>query len=235
MLPTKALAKETINVDSGTVILIKSTITDKESGLLSCKIFLHTTDNFPGIILFHQEMIVSDIHTLVDLSEHEIKHGMTYVISLEAMNKAGLSVGTSAFLFVDNSPTVPGRMLDGANKIDLHCHGSNQVIFTIWSPFLDPQTSLYYQVQVSTADTNNLQNLHHQDLASFGPIISGEHVQAAVQLESERGGLLRPLDKIYVTVKATNAAGLSSIAVSGPLEVKCATQLCQCSNSRVCL
>jgi hypothetical protein len=232
VLPTKALEKETIHVDSGTVILIKSTISDKESGLRSCKIFLHTTDNFPGIILFHQEMIVSDIHILVDLSEHELKHGMAYVISLEAMNKAGLSVGTSAFLFVDNSPPVPGRVLDGANEIDLHCHGSNQVIFTIWSPFLDPETSLYYQVQVSTADT---ENLDHQDLASFGPIIPGEHVQAAVHLESERGGLLRPLDKIYVTVKATNAAGLSSIAVSGPLEVKCATQLCQCSNSRVCL
>ncbi len=232
MLSSKALEKETINVDSGTVILIKSTITDQESGLLSCKISLHTTENFPGIILFHQEMIVSDIQTLVDLSEHELKHGMAYVISLEAMNKAGLSIGTSAFVFVDNSPPVPGRVLDGANEIDLHCHGSNQVIFTIWSSFFDLETSLYYQVQVSTADT---ENLHHQELASFGPIIPGEHVEAAVQLDSEPGGLLRPLDKIYVTVKATNAAGLSSIAVSGPLEVKCATLLCQCSNSTVCL
>jgi len=87
MLPfssTNALENETINVDSGTVMSIKSTVTDKESGLLSCKIFLHNTENVSGIILFHQEMAVSDIHTLVDLSQHKLKHGMTYVISLEA-------------------------------------------------------------------------------------------------------------------------------------------------------
>jgi hypothetical protein len=108
---------------------IKSTVTDKESGLLSCKIFLHNTENVSGIILFHQEMAVSDIHTLVDLSQHKLKHGMTYVISLEATNKAGLSVGARAFIFVDNSQPVHGRVLDGVKVIDLHCHGSNQVIF----------------------------------------------------------------------------------------------------------
>ena len=156
---------------------------------------------------------------------------MTYVISVEATNKAGLSVGIRAFIFVDNSPPVPGRVLDGVNVINVHCHGSNQVIFATWSHFVEPETSLYYQIAATTASAENLD----QDLANFGSITPGEHLKAKVQLETERGGLLRPSDKIYVTVKATNTAGLSSIAVSGPLEVKCATHLCQCSDSTVCL
>ena len=96
---------------------------------------------------------------------------------------------------------------------------------------MEPETSLFYQVAAATASAENLD----EDLANFGSIIPGEHLKAEVQLETERGGLLRPLDKIYVTVKATNTAGLSSIAVSGPVEVKCATNLCQSSDSTVCL
>ena len=108
------------------------------------------------------------------------------------------------------------------NAINLHCHGSNQVIFAAWSPFVEPETSLYYQVAATTASSENLDH----DLANFASIIPGEHLKSEVQLETERGGLLRPLDKIYVTVKATNTAGLSSITVSGPLEVKCDTHQC---------
>ena len=38
---------------------------------------------------------------------------------------------------------------------------------------------VYYQVQVSTTDSVNV----HQELASFGPLIPGEHLHAAMQLE----------------------------------------------------
>ena len=103
------------------------------------------------------------------------------------------------------------------------------MIFARWTPFVDLESTLtYYQIAVTTS----LQ-LDEPDLAEFGLAYTAP--SADVELQHERANSLRNGALVYMTVKATNAAGLSSTADSGPLAVRCSLFLCQCPNYIVAL
>lgn len=228
-LSSKASQNQTLFVSNGTVISVSSAVADEESGIAFCKIYLTSAENLDENALVYEGLVASAV--LIDLSKYDLGHNMRYIICLEAVNKAGLSTRLQAFLLVDDSPPVPGRVLDGITEIEVHCHDSTQIIFTNWTRFVDAETDvLFYQVAAKMAPNDH----REPDLANFG--LRGQDLQAYIQLQKAGlASLLRPGDTIFVSVKATNAAGLSYIASSGPLAVICSSQLCQCSNSVVCL
>jgi hypothetical protein len=228
-LLSTACQNQTLHVSSGTVISISSAVADEESGIASCKIFLKSSENIDETFLVSQGPVDSKVE--IDLSKYELGHNIRCIICLEAVNKTGLSSHVQAFLLVDDSPPVPGRVLEGITEIEVHCHDSTQVMFTNWTGFVDAETDvLFYQVAAKMAPNDD----REPDLAEFG--LPGHDLQAYVELQKAGlASLLRPGDKVFVSVKATNAAGLSSVASSAPLTIICSTQLCQCSNSVVCV
>jgi hypothetical protein len=227
-----ALANKTLYVNSGANISVRSHVFDADSGVASYKIVLRGSVNLTE----NQQSITSERQvieeTFMDLSKFALVHNMTYTLSIEAIDRAGLhAMPLQAFLFVDDSPATPGKVLDGASEIFVHCQGSTRVIFVEWTPFLEPETKvLFHQVAVASA-ADPLQ----QDLAKFGKEVEASQVSAYVEFKPEVDNVLRPGDKIFVSIRATNVAGLSSLASSGPLNVSCATQQCQCSGNVVCL
>ena len=221
----------TLYASSGSIISVGvSNVYDVESGIASCKVSLTSADVSFAEQLIYEGQVDADVQ--VDLGKYDLLHGMSYVVVFEAINRAGLSTRAEVLLVLDDSSPLLGIVLGGIGEADVLCHGSTQMIAVEWTRFIDSETTiLFHQVAVATTPLDDL----GQDLAYFG--VPFEPLQAKVELDWKTGGLLQPGDIIYVTVKATNAAGLSCVAVSGPLKIKCASRenLCECSDSLVCL
>ncbi len=228
-LPTSWRAvseKQTLYVRSSSLIFVISDIIDFDSGLAPNVTVKISGNNLPSKLVYGG---VVRHHISVDLSRFSLSHATTYSITIDTADSAGNLASSHAFIRVDDNAPTTGRVLDGSNEIQVRCHGSNPVIFVGWSPFVDLDSEvLFYQVAVATKP-----DVLEHDLVAFGSTI--EFLQAYFELNGTSSSLLRTGDTAYVTVKATNAAGLSSSAVSGALTVRCATQECRCSQDIVCL
>jgi hypothetical protein len=230
-LPTSWLAvpgKQTLYVRSSSLLYVISDIFDSDSGLAANVIVKISGNHLPAILVY--EGVVRR-HISVDLGTFSLSHATTYSITMNTADSAGNLASSHAFIRVDDTVPTPGRVLDGLDEIQVRCHGSkkNPVIFVGWSQFVDLDSAVqFYQVAVATKP-----DVLEHDLVAFGSTI--EFLQADLELNGTSSSLLRSGDTAFVTVKATNAVGLSSFAVSGALTVRCATQECRCSQDIVCV
>ena len=227
MLVRTASEDMTLYVSSGSVISVGSNIYDGESGIASCRLSLRSAGKSSEIEqLIYDGQVEADVE--VDLSKYDLLHGVSHTVVLEAINRAGMSTRVQASVLLDSSPPVSGLVLDGMSEIKVICQGPSLVISVDWTAFIDAETTiLFHQVAAATTPREDFQ----QDLAHFG--LPLEPLQATIELDPKM--LLRSDDTIYVSVKAMNAAGMSSVAVSGPLTVKCTTDLCECTENIVCV
>ena len=222
-----ASENETLYVDSVSIITVRSSIFDEDSGLSSCNLTLRALQYPTEAVLVYAGCVVEDV--IVDLRKFSVINGIKYTLSLRAVDKAGQQTLVYSYFHVDDSPPIPGRVLDGSGEIELRCHGSVHMISAGWTPFVDSESTLtYYQIAVTTSP-----QLDEPDLAKFGLTYSAP--SADVELQHDRANSLRDGAVLYIIVRATNAAGLSSSADSGPLAVRCSTFLCQCPNYIVAL
>ena len=221
----------TLYVSSGSVISIGSNAYDVESGIATCKVFLEST-LIQGTKSALMEQLLydgrADADIEVNLSKYELYHNLSYAVIFEASNRAGISTRVQAFVLLDESPPMLGIVLDGITELHVRCRGSHQMIAVNWTSFIDSETSILFH-QVAVARTPH--DAPAKDLLHVG--LPLEPLQAMIELDGQN--LLRPGDTIYVSVKATNMAGLSSVAVSDPLEVVCARHNCECSDDTICL
>ena len=221
-----ASGNQTLYVQSKSLISIWSKIIDADSGLAAGNVSVKITASDAAEKLVYGGPVRHDIP--VDLGRLSLSHATTYWITLEAADLAGNLASVHAFIRVDDTAPTTGLVLDDADEIQVRCHGSSRVIFVEWSPHVDPESAvLFYEVAVAT----KLDEEH--DLLAFGTQI--ESLLSYVELNGTSSTLLRPGDSVFVFVKATNAAGLSSLAVSGALPISCATHQCQCSQDIVCV
>jgi len=219
-------ARQTLYVRSSSLLFVISDIFDSDSGLAANVSVKISGNRSPARLVYGG---VVRRHISVDLGRFSLSHATTYSITMNTADSAGNMESTHAFIRVDDTAPTAGRVLDGLNEIQVRCHGSKPVIFVEWSPFVDLDSAvLFYQVAVATKP-----DVLEHDLVAFGSTI--EFLQAYLELNGTSSSLLRPVDTAFVTVKATNAVGLSSIAVSGALTVRCATQECRCSQDIVCM
>ena len=221
----------TLYVSSGSVISIGSNAYDVESGIATCKVFLEST-LIQGTKSALMEQLLydgrADADIEVNLSKYELYHNLSYAVIFEASNRAGISTRVQAFVLLDESPPMLGIVLDGITELHVRCRGSHQMIAVNWTSFIDSETSIVFH-QVAVVRTPH--DAPAKDLLHVG--LPLEPLQAMIELDGQN--LLRPGDTIYVSVKATNTAGLSSVAVSDPLEVVCARHNCECSDDTICL
>ena len=222
MLWQTASANGTLNIDSVSTIVVKSSAYDEDSGLASCNLTLQASQNPTEAELVYEGRFMEEM--LVDLTEFSIIKGVLYTLVLRIADKAGQISSVHSYFLVDDSPPIPGRALDGLGEIEVRCQGSVRWISLEWTPFMDLESTLiFYQVAVATST-----KIAEPDVAKFG--LTFDTPSADVELQEAQASSLRDGVPLYVTVKATNAAGLSSRAISGPLTVRCDTHLCQCPN-----
>jgi len=221
-----AFENQTLYVRSKSLISVRSKIIDAGSGLAAGNVSVKITTIDASEKLVYGGPVRHDIP--VDLGRFLLSHATIYSITLEAADLAGNLASAHAFIHIDDTAPTTGLVLDDVDKIQVQCHGSSRVICVGWSPHVDSEsTVLFYEVAVAT----KLDKEH--DLLAFGSKI--ESLLAYVELNGTSSALLRPGDSIFVFVKATNAAGLSSLAVSRALTISCATHQCQCSQDIVCV
>jgi hypothetical protein len=226
MFSPLATSNRTLYVSSASQVAVSAQIFDQESGIFASKISLRLNGQPPGA----QPSVVlnglANVDALLDLKRYSLIHNARYVVALEAIDMAGLTTAVEAFLHIDDSPPVPGRVLEGLQDdiIHVHCHDSIRVIWVNWTPFFDNETEVTYQVAAST----NRFDSSAQDLAPFG---SPLHVlRAQLELVGHASEAMRSGHTMFVSVKATNVAGLSSFSTSLPLKIKCRTESCSCSD-----
>ena len=142
------------------------------------------------------------------------------------MDKAGNPSVVRAFLSVDNSPPLPGILLEGGSEIQVQCHGTKRFLFLHWTPSVDKESNIEsYRVAaflspdaaqaISSAETNS----------------NSLHAYMAIQNADS------PLSNstLFLTFEATNAAGLTYSSRSGPFQLNCETTECTCNKDIVCL
>ena len=220
-----ASERQTLYVRSKSLISVRSKIFDADSGAAD-NVSVKITAIDAAEKLVYGGPLRDDIP--VDLGRLSLSHATTYSIKLEAADLAGNLASEHAFIRVDDTAPTTGLVLDDADEIQVRCHGSSRVMFVGWSPHVDSESEvLFYDVAVATRLDDE------GDLLAFGSKI--ESLLAYVELNGTSSALLCPGDSVFVSVKATNAAGLSSLAISRALAISCATHQCQCSQDIVCV
>uniref|UniRef100_A0ABM0M0H6 Uncharacterized protein LOC100366953 n=1 Tax=Saccoglossus kowalevskii TaxID=10224 RepID=A0ABM0M0H6_SACKO len=172
-----------------------------------------------------------------DLQNGGLQHNGVYYATVIAYNGVGLkSQSFSLPIVIDGTPPIPGSVIElsGVDEIDVTTDNTEQIttcslgedcaymdvvcqksltqISLSWQPFQDPDTPIIrYQVAAGTSPGGTqLQEYQDVPLDSYYTVITG------LDLTDVKQG--------YVSVKATNAAGLTSIAMSNGVFISRITQ-----------
>ncbi|XP_077992165.1 uncharacterized protein LOC144446291 [Glandiceps talaboti] len=163
-----------------------------------------------------------------DLLGGGLQHQGTYYTTVIAYNAVGLnSRAFSAPIIIDGTPPIPGRVIEltGVDEVDatqdnqgeeiqtcitneecdaldVMCQKSLTQISVTWQPFTDPETDIVrYQVSVGTSPGGT-------QLREFQDVATDTNYAVITGLD------LMSVSVAYVTVKGTNAAGLTNTAMS---------------------
>ena len=148
------------------------------------------------------------LKTTLQNSDLDLQPGISYVLLVRANNNVGLysEAISNPFTFDGVVPTT-GTVYDGLSELtDLEKQSSVSEISANWSPFSDANSRIAkYEMCVGTeqekCDVNGFVNL-------------------GITLKGTIGGLtLNHNERYFVTVKATNEAGYSTMASSNGIEV----------------
>nr|XP_006817933.1 PREDICTED: uncharacterized protein LOC100377080 [Saccoglossus kowalevskii] len=179
--------------------------------------------------LFSYKKIESHINSYRarDLHGGSLQHSGRYYVTIIAYNGVGLkSQSFSQPIVIDDTPPVQGSVIEwsGVDEIDVSvddteksstcttdeecalldvvCQKSLTQISVTWQPFQDPESPIIrYQVAAGTSPGGTqLQEYQDVPLDSYYTVITGLD--------------LTDIEVGYVSVKATNAAGLTSTAMS---------------------
>ncbi|XP_067680773.1 uncharacterized protein [Haliotis asinina] len=131
--------------------------------------------------------------------------GVRYYVTVTACNMAGLcSSATSDGVILDQTPPVPGRVMDGTQDRDTHYQATRMFLGCKWHGFQDPESGLdHYEWQVGTTPGNN-------------DILSSQHAtlkeEAFLTLNDSQ---MLPIGRrMYITVSAFNKAGMFTASTS---------------------
>jgi hypothetical protein len=126
--------------------------------------------------------------------------GKTYYSSVKACDGAGFcsSIVTSDGLLVDDSPPIPGRVVNGIRGEDRQYQQDRYLVSAHWLGFHDPHSSLsYFEWSVGTSPNKD-------DVLAWKDVYLSENVT-----ETPLNSPL-PLNRLlYVSVRAVNMAGLT--------------------------
>lgn len=138
----------------------------------------------------------------------DIRPGISYVLVVRAHNKVGLfSEAMSNQFILDGTAPAAGTVYDGpSERQDLELQSSTSEISANWSPFTDSNGRITeYEMCVGTEQ-------EQCDVSDF--------VSVGIALEGSIKGLrLNHTETYFVTVRATNEAGYSTIAASNGVRV----------------
>ena len=139
----------------------------------------------------------------IENSALDIKPGTSYVLIVRAHNKVGLFKETESNQFIlDGTPPTAGNVYDGSSdRNDLELQSSTSEISANWSPFTDSNGRItLYEMCVGTEQ----EKCDVSDFFSLGIALRG----------SIQGLSLNHTRRYFVTVRATNEAGYSTMATS---------------------
>ena len=130
-------------------------------------------------------------------------HGESYNASVECVNNAGLSASSSVRFTIDNTPPIQtGSIMAGVSRdVALQYQSDTNSITATWSPFAEHESEVQnYQFAIGTQP-------YEDDVVRF------ENVRLATQVTKNDLSLSEG-NVYYITVIATNVAGLSTNASS---------------------
>ena len=139
----------------------------------------------------------------VENSALDIKTGISYVLIVRAHNKVGLFRETESNQFIlDGTPPTAGTVYDGSSdRNDRELQSSTSEISANWSPFTDSNGRItMYEMCVGTEQ----EKCDVSDFVNLGIALKG----------SIQGLSLNHTKRYFVTVRATNEAGYSTMAAS---------------------
>ena len=148
------------------------------------------------------------LRATIENSALDIKAGTSYVLIVRAHNKVGLfSEAKSNQFILDGTPPAAGTVYDGSSdRNDLELQSSTSEISANWSPFTDSNGRItQYEMCVGTEQ----ERCDVNDFISVGIALKG----------SIQGLSLNHTRKYFVTVRATNEAGYSTMATSNGVRV----------------
>ena len=186
------------------------------------------THNFAETFLVPFTNVALD--TAVQASSLPLEHGTTYYVALRAVDEGEkcLTVSSTGTL-VDTTPPRAQSIIVGPDEARYHLNSltdphvvylrRRQDVLVSWQPFLDNETAVVsYEISI------HQQGMCGDINSSVGIVADYEYVELALQYIYESSSVvLHPNIPYMVAIRATNAAGLSSIGYSFPLMVTMAT------------
>ncbi|XP_046571086.1 uncharacterized protein LOC124279318 [Haliotis rubra] len=148
-----------------------------------------------------------DTGASTDVVFHHIMfaEGVRYYVTVTACNMAGLcSSATSDGVILDESPPVPGSVMDGTQDRDSQYQASRTFLGCKWHGFQDTESGLdHYEWQVGTTPGDN-------------DILSSQHaaLKEVAFLTLNESQMLPIGNKMYITVTAFNRAGVFTTSTS---------------------
>ena len=166
----------------------------------------------------------------VDTTSLSLQHGATYYVAVRAVDEGEKCLTiTSTGILVDTTPPLAQTILVGPDEARYHLDdhtdphvvylGRRQDILVSWQPFLDNETAVVsYEISIQQ------QGVCGNTSSSVAVVADYQNVQLALQYIYESSSIvLHPGIPYMVAIRATNAAGLSSIGYSFPLLITMAT------------
>ena len=172
---------------------------DRESGISSCNI---SVINQTGQAVFTTTRSASSVNVSLPRYVH-LLHGESYNASVECTNNAGLTSSSSTVFVIDKTPPVQnGPIIAGVSRDQVYQYQSDTTSITAtWPPFSERESDIKnYQFAIGTRP-------YQDDVVSF------ENVNLATQVTKNDLSLSQG-NIYYITVIATNLAGLSTNASS---------------------
>ena len=173
------------------------TFTDTESSIDSYWLSISSHSPQDTLPFTNVKLNTFAVHTGLNLTANT-----TYVVTVRAFNRAGLSsVASSEGLVIDLSPPRAGIVFDGISGADIDWWYSARGIGSRWTGFTDDESSIVsYRWSIGT----NVDGCQ---------VLAASDVTVSTSAECDSCSFI-PGSKYIITVEATNGAGLKSVASS---------------------
>ena len=197
---SKSATRKNTFISNISVVISWSEFNDLESGINGCNI---TVDDQNGSVVFIQTSSKSTGNITI-AKNVVLRHGASYNATVECTNNAGLTAAAPSVVFtIDNTPPVQnGPIIAGWSRDEKSQYQSNNSsIKASWQPFTESESDVEsYQYSIGTRpygdDILGFQNVH----------LSTQTTKTDLNLSHGA--------TYYVTVIATNVAGLSTNVTS---------------------
>lgn len=192
--PGKPAANESISADNSiTFTWTQGSVADTESGIVSYYLQVSTNTSFSTF------MYNGDIGNLLTKKISSCTQGLTYYARVRAKNGVGLYSEwseTSSGVQIDITPPIIGEIRDGLSA-DVDVANSSTTVSANWDTAQDDESSVskyYYAIGTKPGSRDIV------DWSDNGTALSMTHTGLSLQTSTT----------YYITVKAENAAGLTS-------------------------